>query len=98
MGEPTIKDYSQIELRILAHLSKNPLLSNTFTDERDIHRATAAEVFDVPFEDVTEEQRCWAPLLFNAPVIPVRVVHVDSFLRVPSHMRTIFAATFKTDT
>ena len=60
MGEPTIKDYSQIELRILAHLSKNPLLSNTFTDERDIHRATAAEVFDVPFEDVTEEQRCWA--------------------------------------
>ena len=55
-----MEDYSQIELRIMAHLSKNPLLSNTFTDERDIHRATAAEVFDVAFEDVTEEQRRWA--------------------------------------
>ncbi len=50
-------DYSQIELRILAHLSGDPKLSNAFRDKVDVHTETAAEVFDVPRADVTSEQR-----------------------------------------
>ncbi len=50
-------DYSQIELRILAHLSGDPKMSTAFRDRIDIHTETAAEVFDVPREEVTSEQR-----------------------------------------
>jgi len=50
-------DYSQIELRIMAHLSKDEGLLKAFANGEDIHRATAAEVFDVPAEEVTNEQR-----------------------------------------
>jgi len=50
-------DYSQIELRILAHLSGDPLLTAAFRDKIDVHTQTAAEVFGVPREEVTAEQR-----------------------------------------
>jgi DNA polymerase-1 len=50
-------DYSQIELRIMAHLSADARLLDAFREEQDIHRATAAEVFDVPREAVTNDQR-----------------------------------------
>ncbi len=50
-------DYSQIELRILAHLSGDPTLSGAFRDRIDVHTQTAAEVFDVAREAVTPEQR-----------------------------------------
>ncbi|NNF17677.1 MAG: DNA polymerase I [Gammaproteobacteria bacterium] len=50
-------DYSQIELRIMAHLSKDDGLCQAFADDRDIHQATAAEVFTTPLEDVTADQR-----------------------------------------
>ena len=50
-------DYSQIELRIMAHLSGDEGLRRAFREGRDIHRATAAEVFAVPLEAVTAEQR-----------------------------------------
>ncbi|MBT1451601.1 DNA polymerase I [Glaciecola sp. XM2] len=50
-------DYSQIELRIMAHLSKDEGLVNAFSQGKDIHKATAAEVFSVPLEEVTTEQR-----------------------------------------
>ncbi|CAK0777097.1 DNA polymerase I [Gammaproteobacteria bacterium] len=50
-------DYSQIELRIMAHLSGDPGLVAAFAEGRDVHRATAAEVFDVSLEQVTDEQR-----------------------------------------
>ncbi|EDM78740.1 DNA polymerase I [Plesiocystis pacifica SIR-1] len=50
-------DYSQIELRVLAHLSKDPNLVKAFTDGADVHRRTAAEVFEVPEAEVTSEQR-----------------------------------------
>ncbi|HKK02280.1 MAG TPA: DNA polymerase I, partial [Gammaproteobacteria bacterium] len=50
-------DYSQIELRIMAHLSGDEGLQTAFHEERDIHQATAAEVFDTPLEAVTPEQR-----------------------------------------
>lgn len=50
-------DYSQIELRIMAHLSGDEALLNAFNNGLDIHRATAAEIFDVALEDVLDEQR-----------------------------------------
>ncbi len=50
-------DYSQIELRIMAHLSQDKGLLEAFAQGKDIHRATAAEVFGVPLEQVTSEQR-----------------------------------------
>ncbi len=50
-------DYSQIELRIMAHLSGDEGLLQSFSRGEDIHRATAAEVFEVPPEQVSEDQR-----------------------------------------
>ena len=50
-------DYSQIELRIMAHLSSDAGLLHAFANELDVHSATAAEVFDVSLEGVTTDQR-----------------------------------------
>lgn len=50
-------DYSQIELRIMAHLSADEGLVTAFAEEQDVHRATAAEVFELPLADVTADQR-----------------------------------------
>ena len=50
-------DYSQIELRIMAHLSQDQGLINAFSQGKDIHRSTAAEIFGVALDEVTSEQR-----------------------------------------
>lgn len=50
-------DYSQIELRIMAHLSGDPGLLAAFNENRDVHAATAAEVFGSPLDEVTTDQR-----------------------------------------
>ena len=50
-------DYSQIELRIMAHLSGDQGLTTAFAEDQDIHRATASEVFDVAPEAVSDDQR-----------------------------------------
>ena len=50
-------DYSQIELRIMAHLSGDESLNAAFESKRDIHRATAAEVFGCPMDEVSDDQR-----------------------------------------
>ncbi|UXN37192.1 DNA polymerase I [Avibacterium paragallinarum] len=50
-------DYSQIELRIMAHLSQDEGLITAFQQGKDIHRSTAAEIFGVPLDEVTSEQR-----------------------------------------
>lgn len=50
-------DYSQIELRILAHITEDPGLLKAFREERDIHAATASEIFNVPLKEVTPELR-----------------------------------------
>jgi len=61
IAEPGFKllslDYSQVELRIMAHLSGDPGLVQAFTRGLDVHRATAAEVFGVELDAVTTEQR-----------------------------------------
>ena len=56
-------DYSQIELRILAHMSQDPGLLEAFHNNEDIHAATASSVHDVPIEDVTAEMRRVAKIM-----------------------------------
>ncbi len=56
-SELIVADYSQIELRILAHLSEDPALTAAFQNGEDIHRRTASEVWGVPLPKVTKEQR-----------------------------------------
>jgi len=56
-------DYSQIELRIMAHLSGDEALLRAFTDGLDVHRATAAEVFGVDVAQVSSEQRRYAKVI-----------------------------------
>ncbi|NBV41418.1 DNA polymerase I [bacterium] len=50
-------DYSQIELRLMAHLSEDPAMIEAFNRHEDIHRSTAARIFNVPLSEVTKEQR-----------------------------------------
>ena len=50
-------DYSQVELRMLAHLSGDKALIQAFEEGQDIHRAVASQVFDTPFDEVTNDQR-----------------------------------------
>ncbi|MDP1864321.1 MAG: DNA polymerase I [Thiobacillus sp.] len=56
-------DYSQIELRIMAHLSDDPGLLNAFANDLDIHTATAAEVFGASLEEVSSDQRRMAKVI-----------------------------------
>ena len=53
-------DYSQIELRIMAHISEDPGLLKAFQEGQDVHRATASEVFGTPLDEVSNEQRRYA--------------------------------------
>lgn len=67
-------DYSQIELRILAHMSGDESLIQAYTKEQDIHRMTASRVFNVPFEEVTPIQRS------NAKAVNFGIVYgISSF-------------------
>lgn len=56
-------DYSQVELRIIAHISKDSELIKAFEKEWDIHSTTASEVFEIPLEQVTTEQRRRAKMI-----------------------------------
>lgn len=53
-------DYSQVELRVLAHISQDATLLEAFRQGQDIHRATAAAVYGIPIDEVTYEQRSFA--------------------------------------
>ena len=61
-------DYSQIELRLLAHLSNDPAFVQAFKSGGDIHRQTAALIFDVPLEQVTKEMRARAKTINFATI------------------------------
>ena len=50
-------DYSQIELRLMAHYSKDPIMLNSFRNDEDIHKRTAAEIFGVEIDDVDGQMR-----------------------------------------
>src|SRR5206468_6199996 len=61
-------DYSQIELRVLAHLSADPAFVQAFQTGGDIHRQTAALIFDVPVDSVTSEMRARAKTINFATI------------------------------
>jgi len=61
-------DYSQVELRIMAHITQDPALTGAFERDEDIHAATAAQVFGVPLDEVTTEMRRRAKV-FNFGVL-----------------------------
>jgi len=56
-------DYSQIELRIMAHIAEDENLLAAFRDGKDVHQATAAEIFAVPLDEVSSEQRRYAKVI-----------------------------------
>jgi len=56
-------DYSQIELRILAMLSKDDKMINAFRNKEDIHRETASIIYDIPGEEITSDQRRYAKII-----------------------------------
>ena len=67
-------DYSQIELRILAHMSGDESLIQAYKEEQDIHRMTASKVFHIPFDEVTPAQRS------NAKAVNFGIVYgISSF-------------------
>ncbi len=78
-------DYSQIELRIMAHLSNDEGLLSAFSQGLDIHKATAAEVFDTPFEEVTTEQRRSAKAVNFGLIYGMSAFGLSRQLAIPRH-------------
>jgi len=79
-------DYSQIELRIMAHLSGDESLLNAFAQGKDIHRATAAEIFDLPLEAVTTEQRRSAKAVNFGLIYGMSAFGLAKQLKVPRNV------------
>ncbi|WP_300000669.1 DNA polymerase I [uncultured Cedecea sp.] len=78
-------DYSQIELRIMAHLSRDKGLLSAFAAGQDIHRATAAEVFGIPLESVTSEQRRSAKAINFGLIYGMSAFGLSRQLNIPRH-------------
>lgn len=78
-------DYSQIELRIMAHLSQDEGLLSAFSQGKDIHQATAAEVFDLPLDEVTSEQRRSAKAINFGLIYGMSAFGLSRQLNIPRH-------------
>ncbi|MBU3003477.1 DNA polymerase I [Paraglaciecola arctica] len=78
-------DYSQIELRIMAHLSGDKGLLNAFATGQDIHTATASEVFDTPIEEVTVDQRRNAKAINFGLIYGMSAFGLSKQLNIPRH-------------
>ena len=78
-------DYSQIELRIMAHLSDDPGLVSAFSEGRDVHKATAAEIFGVDLADVTSDQRRSAKAINFGLIYGMSAFGLAKQLDIPRH-------------
>jgi len=78
-------DYSQIELRIMAHLSQDASLLRAFAQGQDIHRATASEVFGCSLEEVTDEQRRRAKAVNFGLIYGMSAFGLSRQLDIPRH-------------
>jgi len=76
-------DYAQIELRIAAHITRDPLLIEAFQHDVDVHAATAATVFNVPLEQVTPEQRRLAKTTNFAVLYGISDFGLSQRVRIP---------------
>jgi DNA polymerase-1 len=76
-------DYSQVELRVLAHLSGDETLTQAFEDDQDIHRIVAAEVFEVDLEDVNDDLRSAAKAVNFGMIYGQTAFGLSTSLRIP---------------
>lgn len=76
-------DYSQIELRLIAHMSGDEAMLEAFNNDQDIHRATAARVFGVPYEEVTSEQRRQAKTVNFSIIYGAGATNLSQQLDIP---------------
>lgn len=83
-------DYSQIELRIMAHLSQDKQLLEAFSKGRDIHAATAAEVFSTPLEQVSSEQRRRAKAVNFGLIYGMSAFGLAQQLDIPRHEAQLY--------
>ena len=85
-----VGDYSQIELRLLAHFSGDDLLRGAFSDGRDIHRETAARIFQVPPDAVTPAMRRGAKTIVFGLIYGMSVFGLSQALNVPREDAKVF--------
>ncbi len=79
-------DYSQVELRVLAHLSRDPVLLDAFKDGQDVHQRTASEVFGISPEEVSAEQRRVAKAVNFGVIYGQTDWGLSRQLRIPKHV------------
>ncbi len=87
-------DYSQIELRILAHFSRDPAFVDAFTTGQDIHQRTAAEIFGVPLDQVTTEQRRVAKAINFGLVFGQTDFGLSQALHIPRSQAKAYIASY----
>jgi DNA polymerase-1 len=87
-------DYSQQELRILAHLSKEETLLKAFQEKKDVHTTTASEIFHVPYSEVTKEQRMIAKTINFGVVYGMSSFGMSSQLHIPVDVAQKFITEF----
>lgn len=88
-------DYSQIELRMLAHVANIEALKTIFNEGQDIHRATAAKVFHVPFDEVTDDMRRKAKAVNFGIVYGISAYGLSEQLSIPTCEAKELIAQFK---
>ena len=87
-------DYSQIELRVMAHFSEDPTLCQAFLDGADVHRATAAEVFGTPLEKVTDDQRRTAKMINFGLIYGMGAFGLANRLNIPRGEAEAYVQTY----
>jgi DNA polymerase-1 len=87
-------DYSQIELRLLAHYAQDPALLQAFKDDEDIHTRTAAEVFDVSPQLVSQEMRRQAKVINFSLIYGKTAYGLAQDLRIPTRTASQFIKTY----
>ncbi len=83
-SELVVADYNQIELRCIAHLSDDPGLVEAFRSGTDVHRATAAKIYEVEPDDVTAEQREYAKMVSYGLAYGMEAYGLGQRLNVPT--------------
>jgi len=89
-----VADYSQIELRLMAHLSLDPAFMEAFRQGQDIHRQTAALIFDVPIADVTAEMRARAKTINFGTIYGQGPFALSKQLSIPQEEAKAFIAQY----
>ena len=87
-------DYSQIELRIMAHLSGDKNLTYAFNNNIDVHSATASEIFDVPLEEVTTDHRRSAKAINFGLIYGMSAFGLTRQLGIPRHEAQAYLDTY----